>query len=371
MFSLCIPTAILCVVLQTPTQWQDSRLDSIDRKALEQLVSFSPPQIPSDATWILPDDSSPAKWSDFLGKVVVVQSWTNSSAKARQIIGVTDKVIAKAKIPKDVVYITVHTPEGLESLKKYHSKHKVPAPTIIDTTGEFCNQLGFYTNPTNFVIDKNGAVRHVGLGTKGLIEAINSLLDESRNIEQIVKQFSPIETTIETRGQYPQYSTSFGKAKNWQGIQAPPFFVEQWLSEPVSVEDRVRVVEFWATWCPPCRKSIPHLNEYARHFKDNVAIVGVSNESKSKVQEFMKKTPMNYGVAIDTKQKMKKTISCSAIPLALVISSDGIVRWQGNPLRLQREIIQQVLSADRGETISSKRGRWEIQETNDQRILSE
>jgi len=89
----------------------------------------------------------------------------------------------------------------------------------------------------------------------------------------------------------------------------------------------------------------------------------VSNESKSKVEEFMKNTPMEYGVAVDTKAKMKNTISCSAIPLALVISSDGVVRWQGNPLHLSKETIQQVLRADRGETVLTTRGRWDLSET--------
>ena len=76
----------------------------------------------------------------------------------------------------------------------------------------------------------------------------------------------------------------------------------------------------------------------------------------------MKQTPMEYGVAVDTKSKMKNTISCSAIPLSLVISSDGIVRWQGNPLRLSKETIQQVLSADKGETLLTTRGRWNLAE---------
>ena len=72
---------------------------------------------------------------------------------------------------------------------------------------------------------------------------------------------------------------------------------------------------------------------------------------------------MEYGVAIDTKAKMKNTLSCSAIPLALVISSDNIVRWQGNPHRLSEATVQQVLSADRGDVVLTKRGRWDTANT--------
>ena len=77
----------------------------------------------------------------------------------------------------------------------------------------------------------------------------------------------------------------------------------------------------------------------------------------------MKKTPMEYGVAIDTSGKMKNTISCKAIPLAMIISSDGIVRWQGNPLRMSRNVIESVLMADRGKIISKPRGRWKVSNT--------
>lgn len=360
MFFISAPIIAACCFTQTPKEWQDSQLDPIDRLAMEELISFAPPPISSDATWILPKGEEAPEWSDFLGKVVVVQSWSNADARSRQIVGATNKAIARTTTPEEVVFIMIHTPEGLESLSKYQSKHSIKAPTIIDTTGELCNQFGFYTDPTNVVIDRNGAVHYIGLGMKGLIDAADTLLAQEFDPKNKTKPYDLKSKQVELPTQYPSHSEKFGRAKNWQGKQAPPFYVEEWISKPIDIQDKVRVVEFWATWCPPCRKSIPHLNDYAEHFGESIAIIGVSNEATSKVQEFMKKTPMNYGVAIDTKAKMKSTISCSAIPLALVISSDGVVRWQGNPLQLSKKTIQQVIGADRGDIVSTKRGRWEI-----------
>jgi len=353
----------VCACTQTPIDWQDSLLDPIDRQAMEELVSFAPPPIPKDATWILQDGAETPTWSDYVGKVVVVQSWSNTDARSRQIVGATNKAIARTSNPKDVALIMIHTPKGLLSLTKYQSKDPIQFPTIIDTNGELCNQFGFYTDPTNVVINRNGAVQYVGLGMKGLIDAVDTLLDEPYNPELKVEQFIPTTKQTETPVQYPAYSDNFGRATNWQGKRAPTFYVEEWLSSPIEVKDKVRVIEFWATWCAPCRRSIPHLNEWSKHFGDTVAFVGVSNESSSKVQEFMQKTPMEYGVAIDTKAKMKNTLSCSAIPLALVISSDNIVRWQGNPHRLSEATVQQVLSADRGDVVLTKRGRWDTANT--------
>jgi thiol-disulfide isomerase/thioredoxin len=153
--------------------------------------------------------------------------------------------------------------------------------------------------------------------------------------------------TISTKAvQWPAHSTSFGRAKDMQGESAPGFVVDSWVANEVVVDNKVRVVEFWATWCPPCRRSIPHLNEMAKEFGDSVAFVGVSAEAPEKIRTFMKKTPMNYGVACDPQKRMQKAVNCSAIPLALVISSDGVVRWQGNPIRLKSEDIAAVVKAD-------------------------
>src|SRR4051794_7325019 len=57
------------------------------------------------------------------------------------------------------------------------------------------------------------------------------------------------------------------------------------------------VVEFWATWCGPCRKTIPHLAELHKKYKDSgLVIVGLTDEPKDKVEEFTKKIEMPYVV---------------------------------------------------------------------------
>ena len=62
-------------------------------------------------------------------------------------------------------------------------------------------------------------------------------------------------------------------------------------TEPSSFEEgKTYVIEFWATWCPPCRKSIPHLNELSKSLKrKGVTFVGVSDEKPDVVASFVKK----------------------------------------------------------------------------------
>jgi len=359
---LCITATLLtsCIATQTSDTWKDPMVDTVDREAMEQMVTFAPPPIPADATWIVPDDAEPPTWSDFLGKVVVVQSWTNKKPVGRLVVGAVTKAIKRLKTPDDIVLLTIHTPDGYESAHSYLNRKSLTPLTILDKTGKMCNALGMYKDPTNILIDRNGVIRHVCLRTSGLIRAIKILVEEERDPSVETETFKPPLKPSSMPATYPAHSTSFGNGKNMQGKAAPPFHVEKWLSAPLEVDKKVRVVEFWATWCSPCRKSIPHLNELAAQFGDSVSIIGVSSEKPDKVQGFMKKTPMRYGVAIDTQMRMKGAIGATGIPLSLVIGSDNIVRWQGHPARLTSSIIQQVLSADRGEGVPVQRGRWDI-----------
>src|SRR5271168_3942485 len=63
------------------------------------------------------------------------------------------------------------------------------------------------------------------------------------------------------------------------GDPAPPIKIREWVKgTPVTTlgHGTVNVVEFWATWCPPCRESIPHLTELAHKYKGKATFTGVS-----------------------------------------------------------------------------------------------
>ncbi|CAG8684752.1 14861_t:CDS:2 [Cetraspora pellucida] len=112
--------------------------------------------------------------------------------------------------------------------------------------------------------------------------------------------------------------------------------------DPVTIGDQhnpvpVLVVEFWATWCPPCRDSIPHLTDIQQKFQ-NVTILGVTYEKDvDKITEFVKSMgdKMNYTVAVDTNESAKNAIftpsNARGIPTAYILVKNKIV-WQGHPM---------------------------------------
>jgi thiol-disulfide isomerase/thioredoxin len=118
----------------------------------------------------------------------------------------------------------------------------------------------------------------------------------------------------------------------------------QFIGEKPAYEGKPRIVEFWATWCPPCRASIPHLNEiYKKHKAKGLVVIGITDEEKDKVEAFQKKVPMDYAVGIDAKGALLQQLGIEGIPHAFLIDKAGNVVWQGHPMELADAEIEKVL----------------------------
>jgi len=110
------------------------------------------------------------------------------------------------------------------------------------------------------------------------------------------------------------------------------------------------LLEFWATWCPPCRESIPHLNELHAKYKDRgLVIIGATDEPASVIRKFQKDTPMDYAVATDSGGKLNEKMGVDGIPHAFLADASGKIVWNGHPMRLRGEEIEKVLGASEAE----------------------
>jgi thiol-disulfide isomerase/thioredoxin len=133
------------------------------------------------------------------------------------------------------------------------------------------------------------------------------------------------------------------------GSAAPSIQISDWVKgSPVKgfEKGKVYVVEFWATWCPPCRDSIPHLTELQKKHK-GITVVGVAGSERKgkdgddrlqKLKEFVSKQAgkMDYTVGYDADRKMVKDWMAASgqkgIPCAFIVGGDGKIAWIGNPL---------------------------------------
>lgn len=144
----------------------------------------------------------------------------------------------------------------------------------------------------------------------------------------------------------PAKPSTKAAAKLVVGSPAPKLELSKWIKgESVSSfeEGKVYVVEFWATWCPPCVKSIPHLTKLQKQHKDSAVIIGVASSERGsdplpKLEKFVKDkgAEMDYRIAFDPDRKAGTDYLAAAgvgtIPTAFVVDGKGNVAWFGNPL---------------------------------------
>jgi len=130
-----------------------------------------------------------------------------------------------------------------------------------------------------------------------------------------------------------EVSTSTNKTpdnSNSANNKAPDFTLVGPAGKKVSLSDykgKVVVVDFWATWCPPCRKGIPDLVELQKEFGNKIAVIGISvdTDTRDKVASFARDFNINYTVLFATPEVVQSYGNIEAIPTSFIIDKNGNV----------------------------------------------
>ena len=118
-----------------------------------------------------------------------------------------------------------------------------------------------------------------------------------------------------------------------RGQPAPAFKTFSIKGQPLSTEGlkgSVVILDFWATWCPPCRESIPHLGELHRKYgKQGLVIIGMSMDEGGErtVKEYAERHKILYPIVM-TSAKIGSDYGVRALPALYIIDRNGLVREQ-------------------------------------------
>ena len=123
-----------------------------------------------------------------------------------------------------------------------------------------------------------------------------------------------------------------------KGSQAPDFTlkrIEGGELQLSSLRGKAVVVDFWDTWCPPCIKALPHLQELSETYSDDLVVVGVAmgREGEEKVRAFVKKHGLTFTMVLfdNDPQLISDFGGIQSIPTTFLIDGDGVIRekWVG------------------------------------------
>lgn len=133
--------------------------------------------------------------------------------------------------------------------------------------------------------------------------------------------------------------------------KAPDFRLPTVFGDTLSLSDyygKVVILNFWATWCPPCRAEIPGFIKLQKEFEDQgFTFIGIALDKQQKVEQFYKDYKMNYPVVIGNQEVSAAYGGITGIPTTFVLDREGriVKKYVGmRPEKVFREDIVKLLS---------------------------
>ena len=109
---------------------------------------------------------------------------------------------------------------------------------------------------------------------------------------------------------------------------------------------KVVLVNFWATWCPPCRKEMPDLETlYQRFGQQGLVILGISDEDAATVRPFIAKQGTTYPILLNLGRKVNELFQIDGIPKTFIYGRDGKIVAQSIDMRTQKQFLEMLAQA--------------------------
>ncbi len=170
------------------------------------------------------------------------------------------------------------------------------------------------------------AYPYIGLATLVRYEHVEAPVDLT-NDEQFRAAMAGLEADDRKR-EHPEFALKDLGGKTWT------------FSE---LRGKVVLVNFWATWCPPCRKEMPDLETlYGRFGSKGLVVLGISDEEAAKVEPFIRERKVSFPVLLDPGRKVNEMFVVDGIPKSFVYDRDGKLVAQSIDMRTQKQFLEML-----------------------------
>ena len=314
---------------------------------------------------------------DYKGKVVLVDFWARwcgpCIAELPNVVKAYDRYHSQGL---EVLGICLDKEPAGAALADFTAKRKMAWPQVCDGKGwetEVSKLYGIRSIPRMLLVN----------GSTGVILADEGLRGEqlAPAIEKALAAVAgkPSDADAKSGNAPPPAAAEPGPALKI-GDPAPKLCSGKWLrGEPVAefAPGTVYVVEFWATWCGPCKASIPHLNELHLKFKDRgLVVIGQDcwERNDAAVEPFVRnmEAQMTYRVAADDKAGGGKgkmadawltAAGLNGIPAAFIVDQQGKIAWIGHPTKMDAAMLEEILAGKFDKDKAAAAARREAEKT--------
>ncbi len=170
------------------------------------------------------------------------------------------------------------------------------------------------------------AYPYVELATLVRYEHVEASMDD----EQYRAAMARLEAD-DVKRQHPEFTLTDLAGKTWK------------FSD---LRGKVVLVNFWATWCPPCRKEMPDLDAlYQRFGAKGFVVLGISDEERAKVEPFTKERKVSFPVLLDPGRKVNDEFIVEGIPKSFVYDREGKLVAQSIDMRTQKQFLEMLAKA--------------------------
>jgi thiol-disulfide isomerase/thioredoxin len=140
------------------------------------------------------------------------------------------------------------------------------------------------------------------------------------------------------------------------GAEAPRLTVTDWLQNipaDTNLTGKYKVLEFWATWCVPCLKAVPHMNKLQEKMAgENIVFLSVGYESAEKVKATLQKVSFKTIVVSDQTRSIHRGLGIqykgtTPIPRTVLIDDKNKIVWYGNPKKLTEKMLKRFVKGEK------------------------
>ena len=279
----------------------------------------------------------------YKGHIVLLDFWATWCGPCIAELPNVKKTYQKYKDQKFQI-IGISLDRSQQPLETFIEKEELGWVHYWDQDGQIANQYKVTGIPSMFLLDGQGVIQKAGLRGHALGTAVAELVEENLTnpggTPKIIPEPNsppksiPATKLIKMKPNPESGDSTTPSVKNisaLEGKTAPDFQVKDLNGEDLSLakyKGQIVLLDFWATWCPPCIKEIPKLKKVYEKYKDQkFQIIGVSlDRTMPPLAAYLKDEELAWVHYWDESREVRNQYGVTAIPTAFLIDGEGIIR---------------------------------------------